>query len=436
MNLKIQRVHYCNTYHIQLQYTTLIKRRSSSKMTSIESTENKRRPEWDRILSASQRNNADEIEFLITTLGVNPNHTNGVGQSSLHVAALWGNISAVEMLLKYRADPNAQNTINGATPLHSAVQSMKTPIQNRTKCIELILASEDCNPHITDFFDSTALVCLQEIMAKGERVDEEDIEFYDEMKHVLSKALSTSDNNRNPIFSMIDDCDCEKVKLFLDENSNSLQEFINEPDMKTGLTPLLLAIEKMFDEEDADEIKDVQTIKSVKEIIFSLLRHGADFNASRTEKTNTKSEKKPRDLVRDICKILSSMHEENDVKNSDTILHLQDVILQLVSNGASLSTPTIRIVHDAARKGNTKTIQFWIEKLGVDLNTKGRQGFTPLHFAARSGKVEVIKYLLNSQKVDLNILNDLGQTALDAAIANKKEAIIQLLQDYSIKDSK
>ena len=45
----------------------------------------------DRILKAAQQNNATEILRLVNQEGVNPSHSNGVGQSALHVAALWGN---------------------------------------------------------------------------------------------------------------------------------------------------------------------------------------------------------------------------------------------------------------------------------------------------------------------------------------------------------
>lgn len=47
-------------------------------------------PQWDRILSAAQKNNPTEIHRLVKEEGVSPDHANGVGQSATHVAALWG----------------------------------------------------------------------------------------------------------------------------------------------------------------------------------------------------------------------------------------------------------------------------------------------------------------------------------------------------------
>jgi ankyrin repeat protein len=45
--------------------------------------------EWDLLLSAAQKNNADRIRDLLA-MGVDPNHANAVGQSALHIASLWG----------------------------------------------------------------------------------------------------------------------------------------------------------------------------------------------------------------------------------------------------------------------------------------------------------------------------------------------------------
>ena len=47
-------------------------------------------PEWDMLLSAAQKNDPVKIRTLITKEGVSASHANRVGQSALHIAALWG----------------------------------------------------------------------------------------------------------------------------------------------------------------------------------------------------------------------------------------------------------------------------------------------------------------------------------------------------------
>ncbi len=56
----------------------------------------KRNPEWDRILSASQRNDAVEIKRLINLENVSPDHSNAVGQTAVHIACIWGNGEYIE----------------------------------------------------------------------------------------------------------------------------------------------------------------------------------------------------------------------------------------------------------------------------------------------------------------------------------------------------
>ena len=391
-----------------------------------------RRPEWDRILSASQRNNADEIEYLITSQNVSPNHTNGVGQSALHVAALWGNFAAVETLLKYKANTKAQNMINGATPLHSAVQSMKKPVGNRTRCIQLILECGDCNPHITDSMGFTALSCLRELRKKGNISETDFVQGYEEMEQVLLSGISCTDDARNPIFGMIENCEVRNLKQYLVEHADS-KGWINECDLKTGMSPLLMALGNVFDDPDMSAVKDLQSIKFMRDIISALLECGADVNMSPTSDDKKMSvlegsDLKSKDYILDICKVLATMLTSTEDRDKEISSHLEDIIFQLLSNGASLSEKTIQLVHDAARRGHLETVKFWIEKLGVDVNTKGRQGLTPLHFAARSGKVDIVKYLLEIDTVNAESLDDRGKTALDFANVNNRDEIIILLE--------
>ena len=50
-----------------------------------------------------------------------PNAANEVGQTGLHLAAMWGHTAAVEVLVKAGADVNQANDW-GMTPLHYAVE--------------------------------------------------------------------------------------------------------------------------------------------------------------------------------------------------------------------------------------------------------------------------------------------------------------------------
>jgi ankyrin repeat protein len=62
-------------------------------------------PEWDQLLAASQKNLPDTIRSLISD-GVDPNHANRVGQSALHIAAIWAHGAS----LVFRVIQNEQSS--------------------------------------------------------------------------------------------------------------------------------------------------------------------------------------------------------------------------------------------------------------------------------------------------------------------------------------
>ena len=101
-----------------------------------------RNPAFDRLLSYSQKNDNVSITSLLAT-GCPATHANGVGQTALHIAALWGNSQALSALLAEiplgSSDLNLQNRISGATPLHCATQSNKE-ITGRVECVKLLVA--------------------------------------------------------------------------------------------------------------------------------------------------------------------------------------------------------------------------------------------------------------------------------------------------------
>jgi len=114
-------------------------------------------PNYDRILSFSQKNDPVAIQALLAA-GVPPTHTNGVGQSGIHISALWGNVDALLTLLDVipKNDPflNSQNKISGATALHCAARSNKD-VEGRRECVR-ILVEWGADPNILDSYGDSA----------------------------------------------------------------------------------------------------------------------------------------------------------------------------------------------------------------------------------------------------------------------------------------
>ena len=124
----------------------------------------------------AQRNLPEEIQQLIAG-GVDPSTANGVGQTALHVACLWGTHKCVEVLIKAGAkvcdapapcgpgrvdtgesmsdervcttpQVNAQNSFSGATPLHCAAQdNERGDKEGRILAIKMLLAA-GANPNL------------------------------------------------------------------------------------------------------------------------------------------------------------------------------------------------------------------------------------------------------------------------------------------------
>ena len=66
------------------------------------------------------------METLLAN-GVSAMECNQIGQTGLHVAAIWGHVEVSEVLLRGGADVNAQNQF-GLTPLHMAAQSSRAAV--------------------------------------------------------------------------------------------------------------------------------------------------------------------------------------------------------------------------------------------------------------------------------------------------------------------
>jgi len=434
------------------------------------------KPEWDRILSAAQKNDAELIRFLVSDQGVDPNHANYVGQSALHVASLWGNVATVKLLLSFptviQKSMDAQNQVSGATPLHSAVQSRKDPAMNRVECVRL-LVNAGADAQIEDMYDMTPLGAFKAMLEKGvvNLETETDAKSVDEMLVILNSASASADKNKNKkggdqfeIIPLLEAMDLQGLMEKLNEDGNgdesqapALVLQVDERDRKSGMTAMYLATQTLHDLVDSNDDEDTDFIKQahlLSQIILTLLSKKADPHAlpklkkSALDTSTTSHSTRATDILAMlylICKALTSQYHSFSA-NGNVRGQLESVAVGFIQAGAHVSPSIQQMMHDSARRGNVENVKFWIETLGVDPNAQGRQGLTPLHFAARSGRVELVKWLLSigdddgvddsdsaadglpKKKVDLSITDDRGKTALDAALSNGHEEVISLLE--------
>ena len=107
-------------------------------------------PEWDLILSASRQNQHERVRGMIEVGGVPASHGNALGQTSLHICAMWGSLDCMEVLIEHGADVNAANMLNGDTPLHIAVSSNKTSGDVKKKLVN-VLVEAGADPDLRDY---------------------------------------------------------------------------------------------------------------------------------------------------------------------------------------------------------------------------------------------------------------------------------------------
>ena len=428
------------------------------------------KPEWDRILSAAQKNDAELIRFLVSDQGVDPNHANYVGQSALHVASLWGNVATVKLLLSFptviQKSIDAQNQVSGATPLHSAVQSRKDPAMNRVECVRL-LVNAGADAQIEDMYDMTPLGAFKAMLEKGvvNLETETDAKSVDEMLVILNSASALADIKNNKggdqfeIIPLLEAMEWQGLteKLNGDGNGDGDGSQVDKKKQKSGMTAMYLATQTLHDLVDSNDDEDTDFIKQahlLSQIILTLLSKKADPHAlpklkkSALDTSTTSHSTRATDILAMlylICKALTSQYHSFSA-NGNVRGQLESVAVGFIQAGAHVSPSIQQMMHDSARRGNVENVKFWIETLGVDPNAQGRQGLTPLHFAARSGRVELVKWLLSigdddgvddsdsaadglpKKKVDLSITDDRGKTALDAALSNGHEEVISLLE--------
>ena len=109
-------------------------------------------PEWDMLLSAAAKNDIGRVRDLVINQGVPVTHSNGIGQTALHVACLWGHIEVVRFLLSSGADANATNRLAGSTPLHSLLTSGKVTPERQVALVNLLLDKGNADHEVEDSF--------------------------------------------------------------------------------------------------------------------------------------------------------------------------------------------------------------------------------------------------------------------------------------------
>lgn len=412
---------------------------------------NRKNPEWDKLLIAAQKNLPDIIKDLVQNKGVSASHSNVINQSALHIACLWGNVEATKALLEEGASVSMQNTISGATPLHSCIQSSKEPNLNRLECAKLLI-EYGADVHQKDNFGLRPLDAFFAEYHRSQGHTSPD------GKMLIQPVLDFSLEDNPYEYQMLDllEGTMEQVSLdlklipFLNDGLfrdvlDLLESYesdlnVDEVDPKSGQRPINIAVDAFIEKCNSDEIDTVhetEAINILSKVICMLIDKGCTIDAIPSKNVGQTTDASTLTPMYKICNQILDFYSDSELNSTQEgyLEHFKEITKKMKNKGASMSDKVIQMMHTAARKGLAPAVEFWIRDLQVDPNIKGRQGLTPLHFAARSGKSQVVELLfrLNDELdlgLDINQVDDRGKTALDAAIANGKDDIVDLIEAF------
>ena len=330
---------------------------------------------------AVRAGDVDKVRSLVAK-GMNVNERDSLGGTALHDAAWAGDLRMAQLLLDWKADPNARHQEGGSTPLHYAV------ITNHPEFAALLL-SRGADPKAASGSGATSLhlaanrgftTIIELLLSKGLDVnlpDSNGLTALDEAAwkgelEVARLLLAKSARPQSALSAAAARGHSEMVELLLKAGAR-----VDVRD-RGGLTALDLA----FDSRNT-------------KVVAVMLDHGAKPGSAPLQ---------------------------------DAVLrgHLEMVALLLARGGADPNS--LFFLHDAALKGHLEIVDLLIAK-GADLKRRNAQGATPLHDAALAGRIEVVKLLLARRAPFDEVDSQTGATALHSAASWGRIECVQALLD-------
>ena len=301
-----------------------------------------------------------------------------VGQTPLILAALWGDLEMVQVLLGYEVDVNARRD-DGYTPLHGAVSNGSRHQRNHHRVqsspdIARILLEHGADVNAQNNSGLTALHFASE---DGPA----------EVVHVLlehnANVSAEDERGRTPLHYAIRNGGIEIVRILLGHIAD-----VNTRN-KNGSTPLHVAA----------------THGSV-EVVQMLIWHGANVTA-RDQKGAT------------------PLHgaAENPIRTADLVRVLIEHGADINTRFTSSSTP----LHIVAEDGNAEDVRVLLEH-GANVHAEDEQGLSPLLVAAMCGNVDVMPVLLE-HGANVEAEDKKGRTSFQIASVKGYNDIVELLSN-------
>ncbi|KAK9776060.1 hypothetical protein SCAR479_07280 [Seiridium cardinale] len=370
---------------------------------------------------------------LIRDYGIGIDRVTPLGHTALHWAVVFRRKRIIEILLKYQANPNIQDS-KGRTILHWAIAN-----QDRDSVRTILKSSDSVNFNLEDKLTHTplrlaaangALWAVEMLFPYADINDESKDGFsplrlaaqnrhMDVVKFLCRRGAAVTDSANTGWslwFTSAGHGDHELIKFLIDQGTD-----VNQTNTD-GLTALQLAI-RYKHEEVAWYLISAGADKDVRDASGRTILHEFVYS--------WKSQKDKAFLW-----VLLENRVPVDVQDTSGMTVLQETARDgngsaawlLIERGADFdiqNSQGLTALHLALDHERLSIAWLLIEK-GANCNIRDKKGRTVLHIAALHGLVPLVSHLLY-KGVDVNILDEGQRSPLHLAAAHMQTAIIELL---------
>lgn len=399
-----------------------------------------------KLLTSAKDDEADTVRDLVETFKVDPNFQNPMGQSAMHIAAIWGATKAAEALLELGANINIRNN-----PMLGCQTPLMLAVRRERYAFAIFLKDKGANLKLLDTRGKAAWESCKDVTVAGligaPRMDlivaAQDGDL-DKIKRLVASGdidLELKNADGDTALQICSDrkkMDC--VKFLLEAKAS--------PDCSdaSGTGPLHIAaktdnlpLAKMLVEAGAD----LDLVDSSKEECFqgNFVLKKADGSAEALE-------------ALDKTALVVAVEEENDDVAMFLILSKADVnipdaegmnALHHAMENENLEVMELLLKHDAnaevgngiigtdntclgqaVASGEREQAQLLL-KYKANVNAVCKGGMCPIHLAARRGDQALVQMCMDAG-ADATGPDKSGRTALDLARANKRIKLVPFLE--------
>lgn len=313
----------------------------------------------------------------------------------LHAAVTANDPKMVRMLVKMGAEKNAEDSY-GFSPLHLAAKSGATVCARALVQLGAGVRTADFCDHIPRYYaqDGTEMAWILD---------------------VGSDINAQNENGVTALWQFSKEGDCETVKSLLDQGAS--------PDISPENAPLSVAARGGY-----------------LHIVELLLGAGASVNAKSTASADNTpladaAMKGHFKIVQRLIEAESALDSVNAERNTPLLLAIfhrfEDIALLLIESGADVRVVDrmgFLAIHRASIAGLLGVVKTLCERLPLQMNFDGHDGWTPITEAAYHGQTAVVSYLIDiGADADIRGLTNNRGGAIHRAVQSGHAEVVRLL---------